>query len=48
MLRQVAATALALLSAGTFVHAQASRAPGQPKASISDPRYSLCGGWNNA
>ncbi len=48
MLRQVAATALALLSAGTFAHAQASRAPEQPKASITDPRYSLRGGWNNA
>ncbi len=48
MLRQVAATALALLTAGTFAHAQSTRAPGQPKASTTDPRYSLRGGWNNA
>jgi hypothetical protein len=48
MLRQVAATALALVSAGTFAHAQSTRAPGQPKASTTDPRYSLRGGWNNA
>ncbi len=45
---QLTAFALVLLCAGTSTHAQASRATGQPKASTTDPRYRLRGGWNDA
>ncbi|MES3034383.1 MAG: hypothetical protein V4813_10365 [Gemmatimonadota bacterium] len=49
LLRQLAASVLAATCVGTAVHAQAARrAPVAPKASTTDPRYSLRGGWNDA
>ena len=49
LMRQVAVTALAAMCAATLAHAQTARpAPSAAKASITDPRYSLRGGWTDA